>query len=286
MEMRTDSQPSPAAGLRRAMRLWRVVLAVWVVSATVFVPAYLVVDFAIGPTLTNLPDRDLPLGDDYLILVNTLRPVAKPLAAAIVSGWLALWVWSVLWHAGVVRWILWSGAVEVRLSEVLGHGVVWWWRYARLSLTSVSMVLLVDVVLWAPLEPAIRRAETAGTGGRAVVLLATGVVVTLVAAATCWLATLHGAWVLGQVDRRSAVLAWLRGLGQSLRRPFRSMLTLLVWTLPGLGFLGLPLLLGWWSPALRAGDAALAVNLLAGLAGAFCWVGLFLSFAPQEPEKN
>ena len=279
-------RPSPVSGLRRAVRLWRVVLVVWFVSAAVFVPAYLVVDLALGPTVANLPDRDLPLGDDLLIIENTLRPVAKPLATAILSGWLALWGWSVLWHAGVVRWILWSGAVDVRLSEVLGHGVVWWWRYFRLSLTSVLIVFLVDVVLWAPLEVAIRRAETEGTGVRAAVLLAIGVVATLVVAATCWLATLHAAWLLGQADRRSAVLAWVQGLGQSVRRPFRSMLTLLVWTVPGLGFVGLPLLLGWWWPTLRAGDPALVVNLLAGLAGAFCWVGLFLSFAPPEPERT
>ena len=271
----TDT-PSPGSGLRLALRLRKLVAAVWLVSMAVFLPAQLVMTRAAGATRANLPDGPLPPGDDLLILVELIRPVAGPLALALGSGILALLAWSVLWHGGVVRWWQGAGAASVQLAEILGHGIVWWWRYARLAAVAATVTAATLAAIWLPLKPLIRSAETAGGGGRAGVLLATGLVLTVVVMSICWLATLRGAWLLGESGRRSAVVAWLRGLGATLRQPIRSLWTLVLWGLPGFALLVLPLLV--------EGLAAWLVLLPAWLGSAFCWVALYLSFAPTEPS--
>ena len=279
-------RPSPVSGFGLALRFRRLVLAVWLVSMAVFLPAQAVVQLATESVRANLPAGNLPQGDDLLILVELLRPVAALLALAILAGLAALWAWSVLWHGGVVRWLSWAGAVPVRLAEVLGHGLVWWWRYARLALTAVVMTALLLAAVWLPLRLGLRTVDAVGAGGRAIGLLRFGAVATLVVMALCWLAAMRGAWLLGESGRRSAVVAWLRGLGGTLRRPFRSAYTLLVWVVPGLALLALPLLPDAWMGALRNGGLDGVVVLLATLGAAFCWAGLFLSFAPEEPART
>ena len=271
--------PSPGSGFRLALRLRRLVGAVWLVSMAVFLPAQLVVNLAAGSTRANLPDRPLPAGDSTLILVELIRPVTGPLVLALISGGLALLAWSVLWHGGTVRWWFGAGAARVRLTEILGHGVVWWWRYARVVLVAVTATVAMLAAIWVPLKPLIRSAETAAGGGRSGVLLATGIVLTAVVLIVCWLATLRGAWMLGESGRRSATVAWLRGFGATLRQPFRSLWTLALWAVPGSALLVLPVLI--------EGPAAGLVLLLAWLGSAFCWVALFLSFAPPRlPAKQ
>jgi hypothetical protein len=275
MELRVADTPSPGSGLRLALRLRKLVGAVWLVSMAVFLPAQLVVNSAVGPTRGSLPDGPLPPGDDILILVELIRPVAGPLALALASGALALLAWSVLWHGGVVRWRQGAGAASVRLAEILGHGIVWWWRYARLAVVAATVTAAMLAAIWVPLKPLIRSAGTIGAGGRSGLLLAAGLVLTVVVVIICWLATLRGAWLLGESGRRSAVVAWLRGLGATLRQPIRSLWTLVLWGLPGFALLVLPLL--------AEGLAAWLVLLPAWLSSAFCWVALYLSFAPKEP---
>ncbi len=266
--------PSPGSGLRLALRLHKLVGAVWLVSMAVFLPARLVVNSAVSATRANLPDGSLPSGDDMLILVELIRPVVGPLVLALGSGVLALLAWSIVWHGGVVRWWQGAGATSVRLAEILGHGIVWWWRYARLVVVAVTVTVAILAVIWVPLEPLIRSVETAAGGGRSGLLLAVGLVLTVVAMIICWLATLRGAWLLGESGRRSAVVAWLRGLGATVRQPIRSLWTLVLWGLPGFAFLVLPLLV--------EGLTAWLVLLPAWLSSAFCWVALYLSFAPIE----
>jgi len=268
-------KPSPGAGFRLALRLRRLVATVWLVSMAVFLPAQLVVELAVGATRANLPDRPLPPGDRMLILVELIRPVAGPLALALVSGALALLAWSVLWHGGTVRWWQGAGATRVRLAEILGHGVVWWWRYARLALVAVTVTVAMLATIWLPFRSLIRSAETAAGGGRSGVLLVTGLVLSAVVLIVCWLATLRGAWLLGESGRRSAVVAWLRGFGVTIRQPISSFFTLVLWAAPGFALLALPVLV--------EGRAAGLVLLLAWLGSAFCWVALYLSFAPKEP---
>ena len=122
------------------MELWRVVAAVFVVSTIVMLPAQVVLWSAAGEAFGHLPGDGLPNGEILLILVELLVPVWPTLATAVVSGWFALWLWTVLWHAGVVRWLVFSGRRGVRLAEILSRGVLHWWRWARLGLTSVIAI--------------------------------------------------------------------------------------------------------------------------------------------------
>ncbi len=271
--------PSPGAGLHLALRLRRLVGAVWLVSMAVFLPAHLVAELAAGASRAGLPDQPLPTGDSILILVELFRPVAGPFALALVSGGLALLAWLVLWHGGVVRWWQGAGTAQVQLVEILGHGIIWWWRCARLAVVAVTVTAASLAAIWVPLRPLIRTAGTTGDGGRSGVLLAAGLVLTVIVLVGCWLATLRGAWLLGEPGRRSAMVAWLRGFVATLRQPIRSLFTLALWAVPGFALLVLPVLI--------EGPAAWLVLLPAWLGSAFCWVALFLSFAPPRlPVKK
>jgi hypothetical protein len=84
--------------------------------------------------------------------------------------------------------------------------------------------------------------------------------------------------MLGESGRNSALVAWLRGLGAVLRSPLRSLLPLLVWAVPGLVVLAIPLVVN--------GDVAVAALLVSSLASAVCWVALYLSYAPREPNEE
>ena len=252
----------------------------WLVSVAVFLPARVVVWTAVGPTFAALPDGDLPDGELALITAELLRPVWVPLAVAGLSGWLALWAWTVLWHAGVVRWRLLSGRIELRLAEVMGHGLIGWWRWARLGATSLGVLVLSHAALWLlVLEVKEQVRESAddslfGVGLPAALAVSAGVAI------LCWLATLRGAWLLGAGDRRSAVMAWLAGLRGSVLQPVSSLFTLAVWGLPAISATVIPLVVGWRFEVLQGIVPTAVVEAAAGLLAAFCYVGLFLSFAP------
>jgi len=248
----------------------------------VYLPIQAVVWLATRATRDNLPAGRLPLGDDVLILVELLRPVAPVLGVAVLGGLAALWAWSVMWHAGVVRWRSVAGSAPVRAAEVLAHGLFWWWRYARLAVTSAVGTALLLAAVWLPLRLAFRAADAAGDGARAIILLRLDMVMGFIVLGLGWAAFLRGAWLLGEPGRSSAVVAWLRGLGGTLRRPLRSASTLIVWVVPGTALLALPLLNNAWLVELRSVGLGGAVFLLATFGVAFCWVGLFLSFAPRE----
>jgi len=266
--------PSSVAGLRFALRLRKLVGAVWLVSMAVFVPAHLVIQRAAGPVRANLPNRELPDGEEMLLLAEQIRPVAGPLALALLSGAVAFLAWSVLWHAGTVRWSLGAGAARVHLAEILGHGAVWWWRYARLALMEIVVTLTALIAMWIPplaIAGAIVSPDSAKGAG---IVLATGLGLSLIVIIICRMAALRAAWLLGEPGRHSAIVAWLHGLGDSLRSPLRSVGPLVVWAVPGIGLLVLPLVVD--------GPLATTVMLLGWLGSAFCWVALYLSYAPPE----
>jgi hypothetical protein len=277
-----STRPSPRHGWRRATRLWRLVLVGWAVSWIAFAPALLVIRLGVFPALSALPEEPgvLPAGDVGLIIVEAARPIFRPFGLAVLSGLFVLWWWSVLWHAGVVAWELWTGARRVRLGEVLGLGMVAWWRYARLSATGVAAFAIVGSALWLPLWSGVRGAFHAMAEERMMALILIGVVATKLTAIVVWIATLHGAWLLGLPERRSAVLAWLVGLGRAARRPFSSVATWLVWLVPAWVAAMAPLWLGLRLPGLRGTVVLIAFGLLAALVRSFCWVGMFASFAP------
>ncbi len=273
--MTVKENPSVVEGFRLALRLRKLVVAVWFAALAAFVPAQLVVSLVGGPIRGHLPARPLPVGDDFLILVEVLRPVAVPLALALVSGCIALVAWSIAWHAGVVRWWLGAGAARVRLAEIVGHGIVWWWRYARLALVGALSIAVALTAVWAPVRLVIRDMDS---GTRVGLILLSGLVLSLVFVTIIWIATLRGGWFLGESGRRSSLLAWLRGFGATLRRPFHSVLPVLVWALPAAILAAAPLLVEppW----------AVLTLFLASLGASFCWVALYLSFAPREPAEE
>lgn len=282
MTTRTPRRPSPRHGWREARELWRLVLVGWAVSWIAFAPALLVVRLGVFPAVAELPDEPgaVAAGDVGLILVEAARPMVRPFALAVLSGLLVVWWWSVLWHAGVVGWRLWTGGRRVRLGEVLGLGMVAWWRYARLSATAAAAFVVGGAALWMPLRVGVRGAFHAMAEERMLVLFAVGILATKLLAILIWLATLHGAWLLGLPERRSAALAWLKGLGYAARMPLASLGTWLLWLIPAWLAAVLPLWIGTRFIDLRGTLLLIAISVLAALIRSFCWVGMFCSFAP------
>lgn len=272
--------PSWLFGFQRAVVLWRVVAVVFLVSVAVFVPARLVLWSTVGGALANLPDGDLPDGEIALILIELLRPVWPPLVLAFVSGCVALWAWTILWHAGLVRWFFYSGRSDVRLVEILSRGLFGWWRWTRLSLTSVAAIVLVHSAVVFSFFKLEDRAKKLADDSNLGIYLESGILMCLVAAVLCWLAALRGAWLLGETDRRSAVMAWVGGLWGTIRQPVRSLLTLLMWAVPAIAAAAMPTILGWYIEPLRGALPGTVLGVAAHLVMAFCLVGLFLSFAP------
>ena len=272
--------PSPLFGFSKASMLWRVVGVVFIVSVLVFLPARLVLWTTAGGAMANLPDGELPDGEVVLILTETLRPVWPPLALAFLSGCFTLWAWTVLWHAGLVRWFFYSGKNDVRLAEFLSRGLFGWWRWARLGITSAVALILVQAGIAAIYLALEKRAANLADDSRLGIYLETGILLGLVAAVVVWLTTLRGAWLLGESRRRSAILAWFAGLRGTIRQPLRSLFTLVVWMAPALVSAVGPTLLAWRFEALRGMVPSTVLGIAAGLVIAFCQVGLFLSFAP------
>jgi len=267
----TANSPSSVVGFRLATRLHRLVAAVWLVSMAIFVPVQVFVQMTTGQARANLPAGGLGVGEELVVLVEIMRPLVVPLALTLGFGSLMLFAWWVLWHVATVRWWLSPENNQVRLAGILGDGLAGWWRYARLALIILILQAVVWIVPWLPLR--------ADLGERLVLPFLIGAsVLTIGATALVWLAALRGMWLLGESGRRSALVACLRGLWTVLRQPFRSLLPLLVWALPGLALLVLPLLID--------GPAATLVLLVAWLGSAFCWVALHLSFAPPEPPPE
>ena len=261
--------PSVVSGFRLAARLHRLVVGVWLLSVVLFVPAQVIVQAAAGPARANMPTGGFGAGDPLLVFLEIMRPIVVPLAVAFGFGSFLFLAWWVLWHAGTVRWWLNPDTNAPGLAQILGHGLPVWWRFARLALLALVLQVVGAASPWLPLLADIEHRFV-------LPLLIFGSVVSVLATILVWLATLRGAWLLGEPDRRSAVAAWARGLWAVLRQPLRSLLPFLVWALPGIALLVLPLLYD--------GPAAAVFLLVAWLVSAFCWVALHLSYAPPKPK--
>jgi len=265
------SPPSVANGFRLAARLHKLVAAVWLAWVAIFVPALLVVEAATGPHRANRPAGGFGAGEDLLIFCEIMRPIAVPLAVALVFGCFLLVAWCVVWHAGVVRWWLDPDTEAPRVTQILGHGLPVWWRFARLALLALVLQVVAAASPWLPLLADVEHRFL-------LPLLIFGSVVTVVATIVVWLAAFRGGWLLGEPGRRSAMAAWVRGLWAVLRQPLRYLLPFLVWALPGAALLVLPLLYD--------GPSAAVFLLVAWLVSAFCWVALHLSYAPPKPTPQ
>ena len=263
--------PSAVGGFRLAARLHILVVGVWLVSVLLLIPAQVIVQATAGPVRANMPAGGLGAGEDLIVFFEIMRPAAVPLATALCFGCFLFFGWWVLWHAGTVRWWLKPETDGLRLARILSDGLAAWWRYMRLGLLTLILHVVVAASPWLPL--------LTDVGERFLLpLLILGSVLTVLATVLVWLATLRGAWLLGDPIRRSAVAAWVRGLSSVLRQPLRSILPFLVWALPGLALLVLPLIYG--------GPAPGVFLLVAWLVSAFCWVALHLSYAPPKPKAR
>ena len=283
MSTRCHGLPSPRRGWELARRLWRLVIAVWIGSWLAITPALLLLRQVVVPGLASLPSGpgEVPAGDVALIVLETVRGATRPVVFALLSGLMLLWAWTVLWHAGVVAWTLRADAGRrARLGELLGPGLTAWWRYVRLSATALVALALAAAALWLAVWWGAQGAIVAMAERRLLLLLGIGVVATKLTAIAVWLATLHGSWLLGVPGRRSAVAAWLRGLQVAVHRPLASLGAWLVWVVPAMLVSAVVPLLGVAFEGLRGGALLAVLGLLASLARAFCWVGLFCSFAP------
>ena len=259
--------PSAAAGIRRTSGLHRLVVAVWLLSMAAFAPVQGVVLAMTGPARAALPEGGLARGEALVVFFELLRPAVIPVAVALCCGAFLFLAWSVLWHAGCVRWWLDSDADEASVVSVVTAGLRVWWCYARLAVVVLTLQAAALVVPWLPLR--------AGLEERFLMpALIGGAVLAFVGSVLVWLGGLRGAWRLGESGRRSALVAWCRGLWVSLREPLRSVLPLLVWGVLGIALLLLPLALdGPWVPL---------ILLVAWLAAACCWVALHMSYAPPR----
>jgi hypothetical protein len=244
------------------------VATVWLAWALIFVPAQVAIQSVAGPQRSSLPTGPLDDGEELLVFLEIMRPVVLPLAVIFGLACISLIAWCVLWHAGVVRWWLNPDTSRVRVAEIIGHGLAVWWRFARLAALALILQMIVMVVPWLPLLTDVRQRFL-------LPLLVFGAGFVVVGTVLVWASTFRGGWLLGEGGRRSALAAWIRGLGLSLRQPLRSLLPLLVWALSGLGLLVLP--------ALYDGPMTAVFLVVAWLLAAFCVVALFMSYAPPKP---
>lgn len=266
-----SGRPSVAAGFRLAVRLHKLVAGVWLAWVAIFVPALVFVQAAAGPHRANLPSGGLETGEGLVVFFEIMRPVAIPLATAVFFACCLLIAWCVLWHAGVARWWLDPDTDEVHLTQILGRGLSAWWRFARLALFALILQVVGAISPWLPLLADVEQRF-------ALPLLLFGAGMTVAVTTLVWLAAFRGGWLLAEVGRRSALLAWLRGLGLALRQPLRSFLPLLIWAVPGLALLALPVLYDGPAPGLFLPAA--------WLLAAFCVVALYMSYAPPKPEPE
>jgi hypothetical protein len=251
------------------------------VSVISFLPAVWVVDGAVSPALENLPDPGVDLPDHEVLLIarSAVGEVRSPLRLAVFSGVVTLWVWTVLWHAGMVNWTLWTSGRRLRLGELLGLGVVSWWRYAWLSVLSGMAAIAGGIGLLMPWSAAEQSVYRTALEPRLVPLLGASVAFVILLW-VLWATTVRAAWLIGTPERRSVAVAWLLGLAGTLRAPLASLGTVALWVLPAVLVSLVPLVVGAEFPALRWGWAIPLLGQLAAAVRAFCWVGLFASFAP------
>ncbi len=274
-------RPSIVWGVRTAARMWALVLVVWLVGMAFFVPASMVLRRAAVDALGHVPEGfELPVGDGAILMMGLVRDVADTLVVGLVFAVVLSWAWTVLWHAGVARVSVWDPEGSSGVSRILGLGLGAWWRYCRLSLVALVVLLALMVLIWIPLWQGIKAAYEAMAEDRMVLLIGIGIVLSPMAKFLVWGATLRGAWELARPDARSPVMAWLRGLIGVFRQPVSTFGTLLVLGLAQavLGFV--PLVAPVFVPALRGTPVGSGVAAGATLAASFLLVALFAAFAP------
>ena len=279
--MATD-RPFVATGAREVRRFAVLTVAIWLAGMAALAPAWIVVVSALAPALGRLPDdlASLPPGELALVAREALSGVTRPLEVAIAAGVVVLWIWRVLWRAGMVSWRVWAGERRVRIGELLGLGLTRWWPVARVHLTGLVVAacgvgLIVAVALAAVVQAWMAMAER-----RLVVVVIAGFSAAVLVLAVCRTATVAGVWRLARPTRRSAVLAWLEGLRVVLRHPLASAAAVLLWSTAGLAAALLGAILLVAGPSLAPSPWGVVVVLGCALLEAAAAVALMGAFAP------
>jgi hypothetical protein len=275
------TRPSPRRGARRALAMWPLVLVVWLLPQAVFLPAQLVVELGLARRLAALPPQPSSVAEGLLILSREAPQAGAGLGLAVLVGCLALWWWTVLWHAGTTRWHQGGSGRQLRVADLVGVGLPSFWPFLRLSLTALAGLALGSLLVGVPLGLGLARAHRAMAETGMEALVGAALPLALLVLAAVWCATLRGAWLLAADPHRSALRAWWQGLVHSAREPWPSLAAWGLWAFAAVALGLLPLLLGVALPALRGGPGGTLLSAVAGLGRAFSAVALFMSFAPR-----
>jgi hypothetical protein len=269
--------PSVGAGLAMAWRLRGLVGVLWIVHHLLLAPLWGVAVTTFGGSSAARLAPGSPDGEFVVVVLELARPVVWPLALAAASAVAGGWVWAVLWRAGVVTWAVWGTSGRPRITEILGHGVVRWWRFARLHAVVTAalgaMVVGIAIVVGHRFEAAARVAAdprvVEWSAGAFIAWIVLSIVAGTVIAAGCWR--------LGTPGVHSALHAAAQGAVVIGRHPVRApLVTAAWWVAAGLLTAG-PV----WMAVSGASQAATVVVLEVCLvARAACRVGLLGSFLP------
>ncbi len=277
-------KPSLLFGLRLSIRMHRLILAIWIVPIILLTPFRSMISATAGQALRAIPEGFTPpAGDIGLFSAQALLPVIPSLGVTLLSTLILMWFWTVLWHAGLCRQLIWEGETSNSLSRTLGHGIVGWWSYLRLSLWAWLMFLLLFGGIGAGFFALIRSSWEDMNEDRMVVLIPIALGLLILSKIILWAATLRGAWELTAPGRRSSVFAWFRGLRGALAQPLATLLPTLVFGILIAGCLSLPLLLYMMWPQFRTGRLIWLVLPGAGLVAACLQLWLFAAMAPISP---
>ncbi len=279
--MYDDRQPSIRQGIRSAARMWSLVLTIWIVAGVFLIPAWIAAHNVGIEALGSVPeDFRLPAGEEAVLVWGALRDFGPMVLGGMAFAVIGTWLWTVLWHGGVARATVWDEGGSSRPSRVLGLGVGAWWRYCRLSLVALTMLIGSMAVIWIPFGIGIKSSFQAMAEDRGVLLIGVGIILAAMVKIIVWSATLRGAWLLARPDRKSAVFAWFRGLSGALMHPVSTFVTVLVLGLAHVALVFLPLLVPIALPQLRDTPAGTIFGLVTGLGAVFFSVALFAAFAP------
>ncbi len=274
------TQVSPAWGFAQTRKLWRLVLAAWLVPALLLLVPFLAIVRAMAPWFEHMPVDGTAPGDVALVGFWALGRLGGVVGLLAVGALVLAWFWTILWHAGVTGWYGLGGGRTFRLGEMVGLGVLRWFRYLRLALAGLVGTGVLAAVLASPFFVLAKKAGKAMEETRMVNLQLAGMIVAALVIWLCWIGILRGAWELAAPGRRSAVMAWLRGLRGAVTDLPRSLGTVILWGVFLKGFTLLPLLAGIRFSGFGGTPGWFALAVVSHLAAAFSLVGLFLSFAP------
>lgn len=274
-------KPSLSYGLRLSLRLWPLLAALWIAPIIFFAPFRVMISTSAGRALGMIPGGFTPPpGDIGLLGAHAVFPILPELGIALLSGLLLMWAFTILWHAGVCRWLIWDQGAPVSVPSILGHGFLSWFSYLRLSLFAFFFFVLVVGGTNVGFLALARQSWEKMQEDRMVLLLLAASILAAILKIILWAATLRGAWELALPHSRSSLLAWFRGLRGVIRQPIATLLPTAIMGLLITALLVLPLYLSIVSEHFRNGWQSWALFIVSSLAAAFLQLWLYTTMAP------